>query len=115
MAQLDVEELLRAVLRAGDERGVEYLRRRHVEPAMFDQLADLTHAHAWAHGDDDDVPGWRVYRAGINGWWQQTADLTDRERYRLHKFRSDLVEHLAQEGRAERPHPRGTALRVRSR
>jgi hypothetical protein len=59
-----VGDLVRVVLRHGDDRGVRFVLQRHVAPELFAELADATHAHAWAHGVED-ASGWRVYHDGI--------------------------------------------------
>jgi hypothetical protein len=111
----DVSQLLREVLQHGDHQGVRFLRARNVPDALLSQLAEETYRHAVSYaarrGHED--AGWLTYADGIGGWWKQVADLTDEEIYRLHRFRSDVVEYLQDRGVAWRENPRSTLLLVR--
>jgi hypothetical protein len=88
--------------------------KRHMAPELFAELADATHAHAWAHGVDD-ASGWRVYHNGIVSWWSAEGGLDAEGERRLHKLRSDVVAWLSERGIPEGHHPRATPLRVRRR
>lgn len=106
-----VGDLVRTALRHGDEHGVHFVRRQHLPPDRFAELANLTHHHAWDHGVDDGS-GWRIYTDGINSWWSTEAGLSNEELSWLRGLRSDVVRWLANQGLVERAHPQATPLRV---
>jgi hypothetical protein len=105
-------DLLREVLRMGDEKGVRYVRSRHVPGGTFAQLAYLTHDHAFTVGREGNSAGERIYDAGILPWWRDEGGLSQREVDRLYQLRSDVVDWLEEQGLASRSHPRSTPLHV---
>ena len=109
----EVRRLLRGVLDQADSRGVRFAKKSTVDRATFERFAALVHHYAWEHGtDESDVPGWRRYPGGLLAWWAEAADLTDEEKHRLHKFRSDIVHHLQNEKLARRDNPQSNHLHV---
>jgi hypothetical protein len=62
-----IADLLREVLRMGDESGVTYVRSKHVPEETLAQLAYLTHDHALTVGREGSSAGERIY-AGIQPW-----------------------------------------------
>ena len=105
-------DLLREVLRIGDESGVSYIRSTHVPEETFAKLAYLTHDHALVVGREGNSAGERIYDGGIQPWWRDEADLSEREAARLFHLRSDVVAWLAEQGLASRSDPRSTPLHV---
>ena len=111
----DVAELVRQVLELGDEAGVRFVHSRHVPYEVMAELARETYRHAVAQAEDRGAgDGWLTYADGILPWWRDEAGLTQEESYRLHKFRSDLVDWLEERGAALREDPRATPLLVHS-
>lgn len=109
----DIATLIRGVLVRAEERGVRFAKRSTIDSTTLGRIADLTHAHAWNHGtEESDVPGWRRFPGGILPWWAEAAALNSEEKRRLHKFRSDVVRLLEDEGRARRDHPQSNHLHV---
>lgn len=110
----EVGELIRRVLQLGDEAGVRFVLARHVPDAVLTDLAQQTYLHALAQAEDRGVrAGWLTYADGILPWWSHQAGLSQEESYRLHKFRSDLVDWLEERGAALREDRRSTPLLVR--
>lgn len=66
-------DLLREVLRMGDESGVSYVRRAHIPEETFARLAYLTHDHALTVGREGSTAGERIYDGGIQSWWRNEA------------------------------------------
>jgi hypothetical protein len=111
---MQVADLLREVLRIGDDQGRTQIRGRHLPAGVMADLVDQTHKYALVHATDADAPeGWLVYREGIAPWWRTAADLTDDEGYRIHNLRSDVVKQLTDQGLAYRRHSQSTPLYVR--
>lgn len=109
----DVAELVRQVLDFGEEAGVRFVRARHIPDDLMAELAEVTHAHAVEQAADRGAgSGWLTYPDGILPWWRDSAGLSQEESYRLHKFRSDLVDWLEERGAALRGDPRSTPLLV---
>jgi hypothetical protein len=104
-------DLLREVLRMGDESGVIYVRRAHVPEGTFAQMAYLTHDHALAVGREGRSAGERIY-GGIQSWWRAEGGLSKQEADRLFHLRSDVVAWLEEQGLASRSGPRSTPLHV---
>src|SRR5687768_13009994 len=99
----DVAVLVRQVLELGDEAGVRFVHSRHVPYNLMADLARQTYLHAVAQAADRGTgDGWVTYAEGILPWWRDEAALTEEESYRLHKFRSDLVDWLEERGAALR-------------
>ena len=105
-------DLLREVLRSGDESGVVYVRDTHVPEETFARLAYLTHDHAFDAGKEGSSAGERIYEGGILPWWRDEGSLSEQEAARLFHLRSDVVDWLEEQGLARRPHPRSTPLQV---
>jgi hypothetical protein len=105
-------DLLREVLRMGDESGVTYVRSKHVPEETLAQLAYLTHDHAVAAGRQESSAGDRIYDGGIQPWWRDEGNLSEEEAARLFHLRSDVVAWLEEQGLASRPDPRSTLLHV---
>lgn len=109
----DVAELVRRVLELGDEAGVRFVHARHIPDALMAELAGVTYTHAVEQAEDRGAgSGWLTYADGILPWWRDTAGLSQEESFRLHKFRSDLVDWLEERGAALREDPRSTPLLV---
>jgi hypothetical protein len=109
----EVAELVRRVLELGDDAGVRFVLARHVPDEVVADLARQTYLHAVAQAEDRGVGGgWLTYADGILPWWRDQAGLSKEESYRLHKFRSDLVDWLEERGAALREDPRSTPLLV---
>ena len=108
-----VENLLREVLRIGDERGVTQIRARHLPDAVMADLMQQTHAYALAHAAKADLHGWLIFREGIEPWWREEGGLTKGEFSRVYLLRTDVVKRLTTQGLASRHHPRSTLLYVR--
>ena len=85
-------DLLREVLRSGDESGVVYVQNPHVPEETFTRLAYLTHDHAFNAGKEGSSAGERIYEGGILPWWRDEGRLSEQEAARLHRLRSDVVE-----------------------
>jgi hypothetical protein len=84
-----------------------------VSGGTFDQITQLTHQHAWDHGaEESDTAGWRRYPGGILPWWAEEENLDLESKKRLFNFRSDVVRHLEDQGRARRDNPQSTHLNV---
>jgi hypothetical protein len=58
-------DLLREVLRSGNENGVKYVRNTHVPEETFARLAYLTHDHAFDVGKEGSSADERLYEGGI--------------------------------------------------
>lgn len=108
-------DLLREVLRQGDESGVSYVRRRHVPDQTFTQLAYLTHDHAFTVGRGGSSVGERIFDGGIQSWWRNEGGLSEQQADRLFHLRSDVVDWLTEQGLAARSDPRSTPLHVWAR
>jgi hypothetical protein len=104
-------DLLREVLRKGDERRVTYVRRRHVPEGTFAQLAELTYDHALTFGREGSSAGERIF-VGIQSWWRDEGGLSQQEADRLFQLRSDVTAWLAEQGLASRSVPTSTPLHV---
>lgn len=105
-------DLLREVLRMGDESQVTYVRSTHIPEETLAQLAYLTHDHAVAAGREGSSAGERIYNGGIQPWWRDEGGLSEEETARLFHLRSDVVAWLEEQGLASRPDPRSTLLHV---
>jgi len=113
LAMAEVRELIRRVLQLGDEAGVRFVLARHVPDDVMAELARHTYLHAVSHAEDRGAgSGWLTYADGILPWWRDEAELPQDESYRLHKFRSDLVDWLEERGAVLREDPRSTPLLV---
>jgi len=107
-----IADLLREVLRMGDESGVRYVRRRHVPEETLADLAHRTHEYAFAAGRQGDPGDERIYEDGILPWWREEGGLSEQQAGRLFHLRSDVVDWLGERGLASRSNPRSTPLRV---
>lgn len=107
-----IADVLREVLRHGDEQGRAQVRARHLPERLLDDLARQTHLYAIEHAGDAGE-GWLVFGEGIEGWWTRAGNLADGQFKRLYMLRADVVKRLTEQGLACRPNPRSTLLYVR--
>jgi hypothetical protein len=109
----EISRAIQVVLASTDARGVRFASQRSVGAGTLEQIAELTHRYVWDHGtDESDTSGWRRYPGGILTWWVEEADLDLESKTRLHKFRSVVVRHLENQGRARRDNPQSIYLHV---
>jgi hypothetical protein len=108
-----VADLLRGVLREGDEQGRTQIRSRHLRDDVPADLVKQTHQYALEHATRGSSDGSLIFRDGIAPWWREVADLTDDEFRRLYMLRSDVVKRLTEQRLACRRDPRSTLLYVR--
>jgi hypothetical protein len=113
VASMQVADLLHEALRIGDDGGLTQIRGRHLPEGLMAALVKQTHEYALAHAAAGTPDGWLVYRDGIEPWWRKAGDLTNHDCARMFHLRTDVVKQLAEQGLADRRHPRSTLLYVR--
>ena len=107
-----VADLLREVLRHGDEQGLTQILGKHLPERLFADLAAETHRHALEHAEDAG-DGWLIFKEGIQGWWTREGGLAESEFGRLFHLRTDVVKRLTDTGLAKRPNPGSVPFYVR--
>lgn len=108
-----VADLLREVLRHGDEQGRTNILGKHLPEGLFADLAAQTHRYALEHAEDAG-DGWLIFKEGIYGWWTREGGLADSESSRLFPgLRTDVVKRLTDRGLAKRRYPQSVPFYVR--
>jgi len=95
-----IADLMRKALQTKGVTG-KHIKLRDLDGGVREDLVKLVHEYALAHAGGDPADEWRPFRGVYTWWWRDDGGLTEAERDRVGRLRTDVNNELKARGLAK--------------